>query len=148
MAVLSQTAEYALRTVLHLAARRDRTPVSVDQLAGALDMPRNYLSKTLSTLVHQGILSSVRGKRGGFALAVRPERLVLDDVVGLFDQVARPHCLLGNGACSDRSPCVAHEAWRGVADSMREFFRKTTVADILERDERSNRPRRRTAAPT
>jgi len=147
MPILSQTAEYALQTVLYLADRGADTPVSVDTLAEALGTPKNYLSKTLSALVRQGVLRSTRGKRGGFALAERPNRLVLDDVVGPFVEVARPHCLLGNGVCSDRSPCVAHAAWRDVAESMREFFRKTTIADILERHERANRPQRSGTPP-
>ncbi|HEX5581152.1 MAG TPA: Rrf2 family transcriptional regulator, partial [Gemmatimonadaceae bacterium] len=49
--MLSQTAQYALRAVLYLAARGDRDElVKIDEIAEELRMPRNSLSKTLHAL--------------------------------------------------------------------------------------------------
>lgn len=135
MAVLSHTAEYALRTVLELARLPPGQLVRVGELARRLDIPQNYLSKTLSQLARAGVLTSTRGKRGGFGLARPPRRLTLEEVVAPFEEVGRRHCLLGTGVCSDRDPCEAHAAWREISDPMAEFFRKTTLADILDRHE-------------
>ena len=132
MPVLTQTAEYALRTVLHLAARHDEGLARVSILAAELDIPQNYLSKTLSQLARAGVLSSTRGKRGGFRLARPAARIRLDQVVEPFEEMGRRHCLLGRSVCSDRTACLAHGAWKGVAEHLATFFRNTTVADILE----------------
>ena len=140
MAILSQTAEYALRVVLHLAARPDRELARVGELARELDIPQNYLSKTMSQLARAGVLTSVRGKRGGFALTKAPARLTLDEVVVPFEDMGRRHCLLGRRVCSDRTACEAHASWRTISDAMADFFRNTTVADILERYEHSLEP--------
>ena len=70
--MLSQTAEYALRTVLYLADRGDGPSASADELARVLGVPRNYLSKTLHRLAREGILASARGRGGGFRLAADP----------------------------------------------------------------------------
>ncbi|MEK6688644.1 MAG: Rrf2 family transcriptional regulator, partial [Gemmatimonadota bacterium] len=59
MVGLPQTAEYALRAVLHIASKPDL--VRVATLAEELDIPRNYLSKTLHQLARAGILQSTRG---------------------------------------------------------------------------------------
>ena len=48
--MLSQTAEYALRTVLYLAARQGDELHRVSEIAEDLDIPQNYLSKTLHLL--------------------------------------------------------------------------------------------------
>jgi Rrf2 family iron-sulfur cluster assembly transcriptional regulator len=130
--VLSQTAEYALRTVLFLADRPGATPARVEEIAAALAVPRNYLSKTLHRLAREGILTSTRGKGGGFRLAVAPARLHLLDVVRLFDRTdGSRQCLLGRPACSDQSPCEAHARWKDVATRVATFFSETTVADLV-----------------
>lgn len=142
MAILSLTAEYALRAVIHLAAHPERPLARVADLARELDLPVNYLSKTLSQLVRAGILESTRGKRGGFTLARPARQLTLEEVVGGFEDVGQRHCLLGNRVCSDRTACVAHAAWQETAEAMRTFFRTTTVADILDRHGSASPPAR------
>ena len=129
--VLSQTAEYALRAALYLAARKNAEPVGVEVIAQATDLPASYLSKTLQTLVAAGILVSVRGRSGGFRLAVAPEDLPLMRVVEAFDERSdRSHCLLGKHVCSDASPCAAHGRWKTASEAIMSFFRNTTLADL------------------
>lgn len=138
--VLSQTAEYALRAVLWLAEHGQGDTVRVDQIARALGIPSNYLSKTLHALVKSRVLASTRGPHGGFRLAVPPERLSLIRVVAPFEDLgARRRCLLGRPECSDRNPCPVHESWKQTAERVTQFFRATTVADI-HRPEQDSAP--------
>jgi Rrf2 family iron-sulfur cluster assembly transcriptional regulator len=128
--VLSQTAEYALRTVLFLADRDEAA--RADEIAQRLQIPRNYLSKTLHRLAREGVLLSTRGKGGGFRLAVPPDRLKLLRVVAPFDGIsAERRCLLGRPQCSDRNPCPAHYEWKSVSERVTAFFRDRTVEDLL-----------------
>jgi Rrf2 family protein len=130
--MLSQTAEYALRAVLYVAEHAADRPVRVAEMAGALGIPRNYLSKILHQLARTGVLVSLRGKAGGFQLGVRPNRLALGAVVMPFDRIEqRRRCLLGRPQCSDHTACGAHVRWKDVADAVADFFRDTTVADLL-----------------
>jgi Rrf2 family protein len=131
--VLSGTAEYALRAAVHLARDRSDQPVRAEDLADAIDVPRNYLGKILHELVRAGVLRSTRGKRGGFQLAVRPAELPLLRIVSLFDDIQpRRRCLLGRPECSDRSPCPVHHRWRATSEQIATFFRETTLADVLD----------------
>jgi len=130
--MLSQTAEYALRTVLYLADRGEERLIGAEELAETLGVPRNYLSKTLHRLSRERILASARGKGGGFRLARDPRRLTLLQVVEPFDAIsAERRCLLGRPACDDRHPCPAHHRWKAVSTQVAEFFRKTTVAELI-----------------
>jgi Rrf2 family protein len=132
--VLSNTSEYALRAVLHLAMYGGEGPLKIEQLAAALGLPRNYLSKTLHQLARVGVLSSGRGKHGGFQLGVPAEELSLARVVEPFEPMTTlaRHCLLGMGRCSDETACPAHHRWKVIAEPMRAFFETTTVADLVE----------------
>jgi Rrf2 family protein len=130
--MLSQTAEYALRAVLYLAEHGGARTVRVAEMAGALRIPQNYLSKILHLLARAGVLVSTRGKTGGFQLAVPATRLRLYEIVAPFDRMdERRRCLLGRPRCSDGTACAAHTRWKEVADRVTSFFRETTVADLL-----------------
>lgn len=130
MPILSQTAEYALQAAT-LLAQREPVLVEVGILAQALEVPRNYLSKTLAQLVREGLLESVRGKRGGFRLARPASQITLFQIVGSFEHLAETRrCLLGQPVCSDRTACPAHASWKAIGDRVLSFLRRTTLADL------------------
>jgi Rrf2 family protein len=138
--ILSQTAEYALRTVVFVAGQGDQ-PVRIDEMAAALGIPRNYLSKTVHRLARGGVLQSARGRGGGFRLARPADKVGLLDVISHFDHVGpERRCLLGRDVCSDRSPCEAHARWKEVAAHLATFFNQTTVADLVARSSRRDGP--------
>lgn len=129
--ILSQTAVYALKAVLHLAEAGGEEPVRVDDIAQALDVPRNYLSKILHVLAREGVLSSTRGPHGGFRLGRDASGLRLEDVIRHFDEITTASgCLLGRARCSDASPCAAHARWKDVSRSAQAFLRETTIEDL------------------
>lgn len=131
--MLSNTAQYALRAMIYLGSLEGEGPVRVDDIAGRLDVPRNYLSKILHTLVKERVLRSLRGPRGGFALSRRAADLTLFEIVAPFDDIeARRTCLLGRKECSDANPCAIHGHWKEVATQVAGFFRDTTLADVVE----------------
>ena len=65
--MFSQTVEYALRAVVHLA---DQAPLprTTDQIAKATLVPKPYLSKVIQGLCRSGIVRSKRGIGGGVVL--------------------------------------------------------------------------------
>lgn len=130
MFILPQTAEYALRATLHIAARHPE-PVRVAQLSAAVNAPANYLSKTLNQLARAGVLASTRGPAGGFRLTESPERVSLARVIRVFVGGTRRHCLLGLGPCGSNKQCTVHERWKPLSSELDDFFRRTTLADLI-----------------
>lgn len=131
--MLNDTAEYALRAVLHIATHERGAPVASSAVARELDLPANYLSKTLRRLARAEVLESTRGPGGGYTLADPPREIPLARVVEPFHPLeGREQCLMGRKACRHREPCPAHERWRDLTERIDGFFRETTVADLLE----------------
>lgn len=128
---LSQTAQYALRALLYIAARAPES-VRVGELTEPVGAPANYMSKTLHQLVRSGLLTSSRGPTGGFKLAVPAEEITLQRVALLFGPFDNGLCLFGGGKCGDDPKCVVHKRWRVVAQPMDAFFTTTTIADLLD----------------
>ena len=132
--LLPQTAEYALRATIRIATNQRAAPgawVRVGDIAGAVDVPRNYLSKTLHQLVRAGVLASTRGPSGGFRLAIPAEQLTLARVAGVFTPPLNQRCLLGTGPCGANPDCPVHGRWKPVAARMADFFGSTTIGDVI-----------------
>lgn len=128
--MLSQTVEYALRAVLHIAADHPRC-VRVNEIADAVDVPRNYLAKILGNLARVGVLESARGPTGGFRLGRDPADVRLSEVVAVFESAMARQCLRGHGRCGSSPACTAHARWAPIATAMDEFCAATTLADLL-----------------
>lgn len=131
--LLSRTAEHALRATLFLARHAEAGFVPASVVAEALGTPPNYTSKTLRQLAQKGLLRSLRGPQGGFALAVEPSALsvaVLMDTV--HEHAERPAvCLLGDRRCDEARPCAAHTRWMEVQEGTHAILERTTLADLL-----------------
>ncbi|HLV25400.1 MAG TPA: Rrf2 family transcriptional regulator [Gemmatimonadales bacterium] len=147
--MISRTAEYALRAVLYLARVEDRRPVPVDDIAGALGAPRNYLSKTLNELARLGIANSQRGPAGGFWLNADPETLTVAALIEPFDDKRTSGmCLLGGRICDEEHPCGAHQLWSAAQEAARASIADLTIAQLirtapaLEFDNENGRPLR------
>lgn len=133
--MLSQTAEYALRAVLHLAAQPAGAAVRAPELAEATGVPRNYLSKTLHQLARAGVLRSTRGPAGGFRIAGDPARLTLAQVLAPFAAPDTRRCLMHDRPCGGPSPCAVHFRWAPVSRQLDAFFGATTVAELTAGEE-------------
>jgi Rrf2 family protein len=128
---LSSTAQQAIDAVLCIAGADHDGPVRGDHIARAIQCPRNYLSKTLTLLVREGILRSERGPRGGFRLAIAADSLTVARVIAPFAQPSERHCLLGRAGCDDGSICAARPEWSKVTGGVDDFLRPTTIAGVL-----------------
>lgn len=132
--MLPRTAEYAVRATVLLARHYGKRLVSADEIATVVGAPRNYLSKTLHALVRGGVLVSMRGPGGGFALAVSPDVLSLAQVIDLFAE-SRPsaaRCLIRDSPCNAEFPCAAHRRWVALTRIAREPLAATTISELCE----------------
>lgn len=128
-AMISQTAEYALRAIVYLAgqgAARTNT-----QIAKTTRVPAGYLAKVMQSLSRAGIVESQRGLNGGFTLAHDPEQLSILEVVDAVDPIRRNReCPLGI-ASHGRRLCPLHHRLDEAAEMVEKAFGETTVAELL-----------------
>lgn len=79
---------YAVEAVLDIAYNAGTQPVQSKDITSRQGIPRRYLEQVLQQLVRAGILSGVRGPRGGYLLARERRRITLGDitrVIGAID---------------------------------------------------------------
>ena len=105
--MLSQTVEYALRAVVHLAMRAPE-PQTTATIAEVTQVPPAYLAKVLQGLKEKNIVHLQRGIGGGVSLAQSPDKLTILDVVNAVDPIKRINRLpAGSEVARNAIMCVA-----------------------------------------
>lgn len=97
-------------------------------------LPPNFLAKIFSVLAQRGLVAARRGTNGGYALARKPGRISIADIVDAVDgsiEGCAGECMLGFPSGARGRHCAAHEPLVRVERLVSSLFRKTTLADIL-----------------
>ena len=109
--MFSNSCKYAIRAVHYLAEKTENgDKLKVDDIAEALDIPKHFLAKLLQQLTKYDIVSSVKGRNGGFYLTPQNRTKNMLSLVEAIDgPVKLNECVLGLSVCSDSDPCMYHE---------------------------------------
>lgn len=145
--MLSQTVEYALRAMMHLASLEPGATANSEVIAERTKVPQGYLSKVLRDLVVAQLVWSQRGPNGGFSLAREPSRISMLDVVNAVDPVERiKRCPLGNPA--HVKLCPLHQRIDDALDLMEKQFGSTMLSEVLETSSRAGGQCKSLTVPT
>jgi Rrf2 family protein len=127
----SSKVEYGLVALMELAGSFATGEVlQVAEIASRQSIPDRYLEQMLAMLRRGGLLSSVRGPRGGYRLTRSPAEITVAEVV---------HCLEGEAAGRPVSPQrtleleVLHALAVDLQRQRRELLAGTTLQALLER---------------
>ena len=127
--MLLKTSEYALRAVVCLA-RDPGLPASAAHLADCTKVPRRYLHKVLQDLIRGGLVRSQPGPGGGYALAPRPSKVTILDVVNAVAPLERIRsCPLG--LPSHTTLCPLHHELDRVYAAVESALGRVTIARLL-----------------
>jgi Rrf2 family transcriptional regulator, nitric oxide-sensitive transcriptional repressor len=133
--MFSQTAEYALRAVVYLAAQ-EGAPRTVQQIAAATCVPTGYLSKVMQGLGRARLVQSQRGLHGGFTLARPAGELTVLDVLQAVDPIRRIRaCPLG--IKGHINLCPLHRRLDQAMALVEKALRQSTIAELLAEPERA-----------
>lgn len=117
--IFSRQCEYALQAVLYLALQPEEEMTSIKNLVKRLDIPYHFLGKILQDLTRKGLLRSMKGPTGGFALAMPARDITLFHIVEAIDGIDfTKSCVLGFSECSGKSPCAVHDTWSGLREGV------------------------------
>ncbi|HMN41040.1 MAG TPA: Rrf2 family transcriptional regulator [Phycisphaerales bacterium] len=134
--MFSNTAEYALRAVMHLASATGR-PRAAKEIAEAAKIPAGYVSKVLQDLARAGILDSRRGPSGGFRLARDPGKISVLEVINAVDPIQRiVKCPLDLPEHSKRL-CRLHQELDDAIATVEKTLSEATFADMLAGDRKA-----------
>lgn len=126
--IYSSACSYAIRAMARLAMVRPDGYVLLEELCAGTDLPKHFVAKIFQELVRRGLLTSAKGRGGGFALARPANKITLYDIVAIVDGVEElDHCVVGMARCDDEQPCPQHDQWKGIRNQLRRFLLETTL---------------------
>ena len=129
---LTKGTSYAFHVIYYMAQHLDEYPIQLKELAKALDLPQNYLSKVLQTLNKANIVNSFRGAKRGYKLAKKPEDITFLEIIEIFEgPITGDLCLLDLDSCIF-GECVLNGAMNSLIDSVKSILSKTTIKEEFD----------------
>ena len=81
MPLISTKGVYGLTAMYELSKHEDDTPVQIKEISSNANIPQNYLEQLLSKLRRAELVNSIRGAKGGYILARKPENILVKDIL-------------------------------------------------------------------
>ncbi|MDR3160643.1 MAG: Rrf2 family transcriptional regulator [Spirochaetaceae bacterium] len=126
---------YALRASLALARLgKDGSPVSINSLSEEEHISSVFLEQIFFKLRKAGIVSSVRGPGGGFCFARSLDKLTIKEILDAAgEDLDLTFCDKSKHDCERIGYCLSHPIWMDATALLNDYFKKITIASILER---------------
>ncbi len=141
MLSLSRKTDYALIALTHMA-RSPQACNSAREIATRYGIPLPLLMNVLKQTAQRGLTRSVRGSRGGYALAMPADRITLNAII---DAVEGPiqlvqcvdwyeHRLRGRAraGCELMAACPVRKTIHQVHHRLVEFLDTVSLADVID----------------
>lgn len=131
---ISTRGRYAVRVMLDLSECSAGEYIPLADIAKRQQISEKYLESIVSSLVKGGLLTALRGKKGGYKLTKKPEeytvRTILQITEGIFSPVA---CLETTpNSCERASYCKTLKMWEGLQKLVDDYFENITLQDLLD----------------
>lgn len=132
---LSRKSDYAIRAVRHCAGLDKGERSSINAIAQAEKIPRDFLAKVLGDLARAEILISFAGNKGGYALARQPRQISFLDVVEAVDgPIYLNLCTMpGKCRCEAADGCDLCEFWKELERSFKGKLKAQHFAKVIKK---------------
>ncbi|GKU23704.1 RrF2 family transcriptional regulator [Clostridium folliculivorans] len=132
--------EYALHCLLYMVNLEEGTSVGIRDLATFQGVSETYLSKVYARLSKAGIIKSVPGVKGGYALARKADEITFWDVVEAVEgsepffqcaEIRQNNILLDKDNLPDthtKCPCLIKVVMLDAENEMKRYLTNKTLA--------------------
>ncbi|MGV6845115.1 MAG: RrF2 family transcriptional regulator [Lutibacter sp.] len=134
--MLSKKTKYGLKALSYLANRDSNEPVLISDIAKSENISQKFLESILLSLKNNGILSSKKGKGGGYYLREKPENIKISTLIRILDgPIAMLPCVSLNyyercDDCKNEEECSLNILMAEVRDSTLKILENKTLADF------------------
>ena len=131
---LSSRGRYAVMALADLAKFDPNEPVSLRDISLRQGISLVYLEQLFLKLKKNKIVSSVRGKKGGYTLNKNASEINISEVLSAVEEKIKTvgcekHSKKG---CNGKSAkCITHNLWDELEDYINIFFEKKKLSDLI-----------------
>lgn len=128
---ISEAASIALHTMYYLSVNEDRL-ISTKEIAIVFCVSENHLAKVMQRLVKVGLVSSIRGPKGGFKLGRDKNGITLLEIYETIDgAIELGDCLFSSRAC-DGENCILGELVKNINKQVRDTFAQKKLSEFTK----------------
>jgi Rrf2 family protein len=139
MIKISTKGRYGTRLMLNLALHynAEKKPVILKNIAKEEEISIRYLEQIIIPLKLSKLVKSIRGAGGGYILSLPPSKVKLIEVIeALEGPIALVDCIDDLDYCERTPRCAVHEIWKEANNLLRDYFSKTTLQNLVEREQK------------
>jgi Rrf2 family protein len=130
---ISTRGEYGLLALVDLATHAGNGPVQALQIAERQAIPKQYLDQIMLALKNARLVTSARGRSGGYSLARSAESISLFDVITALEGHAEKQSFRGSGAQrKNTARSVLHNLWQELDEYAELILRNKSLAEICQ----------------
>lgn len=131
---LSTKGRYAMVALADLALLPEGTRASLAEIAERQDVSLAYLEQLFVKLRRAGLVVSVRGPGGGYALARAASEVRVSDILEAVDEtVSAMHTGAGasGGVSGSRAQSMTNRLWESLSAHVYVFLHQTRLSDVV-----------------
>ncbi|MGB0696256.1 MAG: RrF2 family transcriptional regulator [Rhodospirillaceae bacterium] len=130
---LSKKMLFAIEAVLDIAYHAGGEPVQSREITRRQGIPRRYLEQTLQHLVRNGILTGVRGPKGGYRLARERRKITVGEVIRVVRDLEASEDPVTELPGSDLGRHVVRPVWNELHEQVMAKLDALTIDDLCTR---------------
>ena len=130
---ISTRGRYGTRMMLDLAAHHDQGPTPLREIAKRQDLSVKYLEQLIIPLKAAGYIRSVRGARGGYTLARKPDKISVGQIIKVLEGgLSLVDCVEDPKVCEREKNCPTRDIWLRMSERLMEELSSLTLSDVLD----------------
>ena len=139
---LSTKSEYGLRAMLNIAMNGSDSAISIKDISKKEGISVAYLEQLMNKLMHNGLVESIRGPKGGYRLSKETDAITVGDIVKTLEGDLYPvHCVAiqkgSRNTCKKSKGCVPKLVWMKLAKTIGDYLDSITLEELCAQDRRS-----------
>lgn len=134
MMLVTKNTDYAIKALMYMAKKK-KGLFSVSELAEKLKIPGPFLRRLLQILNKEGILTSYKGKGGGFELARPANKIFVTNLIKIFQgPIKFTRCIIKEGICPDVKSCVLRKEIKKIENYVSGELKSVSIGSLLNED--------------
>jgi len=134
---LSTKCRYGARAMVEIARNFELgTSTKRKDITAHQGIPASYLENILIDLRDKGLVTTVRGPKGGFSLTKRPEDITMLEVIQALRgaDMLQVECLEEHYDCERRDNCITRQVWVAMQKAQDDVLRGINLKTLVLSD--------------
>ena len=134
--ILTTKARYAVTAIIEIAdiSANSKLPVSLLTISQSQDISLSYLEQIFSRLRKSGIVSSIKGPKGGYVLSQKPDQITIAQIIkAIGEPIKMTRCTSENKSCTtgkSKVKCKTHHLWQGLEGKIYDYLDSISLTNL------------------